>query len=448
MTYALLAGGVLLALGLWWKAVGAAVIGAGIFVVCWIGLIDETSGSRWGVSLRLLVRLPRVYMRIRRELDIIETILPLCRQYAERYPVYIRLPFVLGERHEIYIAPSDAEKNTPFSHLTVPAPVHDVATIVSRRTHVVVDPLTLLLVINREVRRLHTETLLKAVWQGTGRSLQTDFFAACLRYAIWERERSRQEGGFTLLYRDIFAESVLERFSIEELRTFCQTPRSAGVSRIVDKAVAEAWNRSVQTKRALRLEAMLQKRSTDESRSPAQETSCSEPVAMHDAATLAHLAEIDLGAAVRRLQDVFTGTESAVEQHSDGLDRGYFVAASGEQRVLFQIGLLCDGSVAKSVVAQAYTHAGLERTDQAIILALGPIHDDVLRDADKLGLLVLLWEPLDRLLAAHADRMWQAVEWSLRASRRTDATTPELPQNGTAANDENVTGVLELGLST
>lgn len=448
MTVALLAGGILFALGLWWKAVGTAVIGAGVFTVCWIELMDEADASRFGARVRLLAQLPRLRLRLRRDLAAASVVLPLCRQYAERYPVYVRLPFILGECDEIRFAPSDAERKTSLSHSIVPGPVHDLAMIVSRRTHTVVDPLTLLLIINREVRRQHTETLLQAIWQERGHTSQTDFFAACLRFAVWERERSRCEGGCTLLYRDLFAESVLAHFTVQQLRMFCRMSRRTSVSRIIDKAVADAWNRSLQTKRAVRLEAALQNKLAADTDSVEQEQSLPGPFAKQGAAVLAQLAEIDLAAVTRRLEAVFATAGSAAEQHATARDKGYFVVVSAGKRVLFQVGTVLAGYVDAAVVAEAYTHAGLEYADRTVILALGPVHEDVLKDADQLGLLVLLWEDLDRLLAVHADRMWQAVEWSLRASRRTDAERSELLPNGTAANSENQSGVLELGLST
>ncbi len=448
MTYALLTGGVLLALGLWWKALGIAVIGAGIFTVCWVDLLDESVGSRLGVRLRLLLQLPGVRTRTRREMGVIDGILPLCRQYAQRYPVYVRLPFILGESDEINIARSDIERNTPFSYSTVPVPVHDLATIVSRRAHIAIDSLTLLLILNREVRRLHTEALSQAVWQGREHSVQADFSAACLRFAVWERERSRYEGACTLLYRDLFAQTVLERFTIRQLHAFCRAPRRTGVSQLVDRAVADAWTRSMQAKRAVRLEAALQKHRGDAGLTAPPAPFRPGSGAMHSAATSAQLAAIDPSAAARRLQTVFATGEPGAQQHASAHDRGYFVATSEGKRVLFQVGLIADGSMPASVVAQAYTHAGLESADQAIILALGPVHDDVLKEADELGLLVLPWEHLDRLLAVHGDRMWHAVEWSLRAARSAETAQPESPQNGTVGNKENQTGVLELGLST
>ncbi|MHB1628058.1 MAG: hypothetical protein ACYCVB_06745 [Bacilli bacterium] len=448
MTYALLAGGVLFAFGLWWKALGMAVIGAGIFTVCWIDLLDESVGSRLGVRLRLLAQLPRVRTRTRREMGVIDGILPLCRQYAERYPVYVRLPFVLGESGEIYIALSDAERKTPFSYSTVPGPVHDLAAIVSRRTHTAINSLTLLLILNREVRRLHAETLSQAVWQGRDDGAQADFSAACLRFAVWERERARYEGACTLLYRDLFAQTVFDRFTVRQLRSSCRALRATGAASMVDRAVADAWTRSMQAKRAVRLEAVLQKQRGNAGRSAVPAPFWPESGATHSTATAEQLAALDPSAAARRLQAVFATGEPAAEQHASAHDRGYFVAASEGKRVLFQVGFLAAGSVPASAVAQAYTHAGLESADQAIILALGPVQDDVLKEADELGVLMLPWEHLDRLLAVHADRMWHAVEWSLRASRRAEAAPPGPPQHDAARDKENQTGVLELGLST
>lgn len=367
---------------------------------------------------------------------------PLCATFIARYPHVLRLPFRLTEENTIELAPTLAERECQWPHPPVPTPYQDLAAVLALRKIFLSHVDLVLLLVNREARRLVRRRLVKEVIQELTVRDKAGLERLWLRFIIWERERAVEDGGRTLLYREELAAWLLDHLPPDVCKEYHRMS-SKRWTRWFNAALHRAEVNLQQRKRAVLLEAtmnlhdcvpVVKEKSTISSTGDFPWATSVEELAAHF-----HDAPEQVTAWLRRL---FTGQEGGdATQRAEAFSLGYFLAMSGDERVLFQVGWEEQGEVPEAVVERAYVCTGRERADRTVILSLAPVSMNLCREADELGVLVLPVEAFDKLLAYHVDRIWRTVEWSLRASRR-----PE--QEKSVESIENLTKVLELGLST
>ncbi|PWI58686.1 hypothetical protein BM613_00890 [Sulfoacidibacillus thermotolerans] len=431
--------------GLWFKESAVVTVGFGLFTISWFALMDEVQGSPFITWLTLYIKKWPIQWRIHRLLVENEEILLLCQRFARKYPRYLYIPFQLGEFDEVNLTRLLRSSTLSLKREEIPAPWQDLAIVAKRHLGKTIDIFVLVLLANREVHRYYQNRIEKEVIQGKRLQTAEDFSAVCLRFSIWERECEKQDGGPTLFYRELFAELLAKAWSVQEMRRFVKAGRFLSMHAVVNQAVQEAHEAVLSNRRAILLESHLVQPMQSQTEFASEAWTVTSSVVTVE--TLQHLAKNDVSACVRWLQEIFLSAKNSLAYRAQAEKDGYFVASSGDQRILFQVGFVSDsGRVEEGVVDHVYAHMALEQADRAIVLALGRVDAQFLQCADQFNILVLPSDELDRLLAAYSERMWHIVDWSLRTSMRVHEKAEHQEENESC--EENSSEGLELGLST
>ncbi|MCI0183900.1 MAG: hypothetical protein OWR52_08705 [Acidibacillus sp.] len=434
---------ILCGVGLWLHNDSALIIGSGLFTVSWFTIIDEVQGSpviTW--SKRCLYKWS-IQWKLRKLIHEHEEIVGLCRRFAQKYPRYLRVPYQFGESNEVRLAKLPIVYAHHVSIKEFPAPWNDLAVVAKRQIGFSVDVLLLVLIANREVCKFYRSRIEIEVLQKKQLETAEDFASACLRFSIWERECERENGAPTFLYRELFATLLEEFWSVQQMRQFVKATRLTPVLTIVNTGIAIAQEAVVKNRRAIILESRLFNKERSDGVHEDVDLEVENELLTVD--SLNQLATENMVACIHLIQEVFIQDKASLATRCEAEHDGYFVTHTGNQRILFQIGVADeDGSVALSILDHVYVRMALEQTVRAMVLSLGKVDARFLQYADQLGILVLPSAELDRLLAAYTERMWHIVDWSLRTSMRAQKQVDddveilnEIPSEG-----------LELGLST
>ncbi|MCY0876574.1 MAG: hypothetical protein OWT28_09945 [Firmicutes bacterium] len=422
---------------------GLTVIGTGAATVLWWGAAGDTALVDLASRLRLEWQRHHLQFAFRLDEREIERARQTCRTFLRRYPHHVRVPFALTEEGRVVIRCMGCKSCRDFAMSAIPAPYLDLQTIMAKNGIHFTHPLLPILLLNQEVRRGIRLRLQDEVVQAIAVDSEDQWGRLWLRFALWERERQAQEGGKSLLYREELANYIVEQLSEQLVR---RLPRLSdrSLTRLIDKGIAQAEEQLLRRQRAMKLEAFM--RTTNEGVATAKKDEDQAAEADLDWAVTATQLAAQFEASPERvtgwLCKVFTGTDDQKAQKREASTLGYFLADSGVERIVFQVGWRSGDYVSASAIERAYTARSRENAQRCVVLALGPVSPDVYMDADELGVLVLPVEALDRLLTYHADRMWQTIEWSLRASSK--ATLRDGDKNV----HDDFAQVLELGLST
>ncbi len=397
-----------------------SAVAAAVLIVAWFGLMDEERVNRLGNFARLWLRLPGLRRALEGSSSDARRAQPLLRLFARRYPVYMRCPFRIDETGQVHVARSPAERSVPFTGDTAPAMCSDLRAILDEEGVRFPDIRILWLLVNRAVLDVARERVQKEVVQPA----DGDPEQVWRLFARFESARAAEWGGPALLHREALAELLRDQSDAVDWR------HAHALTAWVDGGIERARRRALGARRKDRLRADLT--SVDGSSQAVRPR----PLA-HDLTVdgLVRLAAGDMEGAARALAEVFG---SLPADKADGRERfaeGWFVAEHADGMVVFQLGWAEQGSVPRSAVERALANKVRCGAATAVLLALAHVHADVVLLADEVGVLVLPSEALARMLDYHTDRMWQTIEWSLRASSKSNV-------------EGNYTQGLELGLST
>ncbi len=425
-----LVGAIVAAFGVFTGHLSYASLGTGLFILSGAALSNEKWWQEARGTAINFIKLVRLRRLLANHLNEIERASGLCEVFAEHFPNYIRLPFILDEQNKVQLAPCAMER-AQVSRNLIPEPINDLATILASQGISFADVLLLALVVNREVMRFTKERIRLEVIEVGGEPFSDDLRKICLRYVVWEQAQVQLNGGKSLHYREALTDLFREHYTFREIKGILGANSARTMTQVIDYGITSAQEGMTRKKRAVRLQAAL----VDE---PAQERNTGQQPTLLTVSALSQLAKHDVLAATRTLREVFLqGQDSHYIDQSD-CEQGFFLANSGSQRVLFQLGCGNDGILTKSAVEHALGNKMKMGADKVILIALDHVDTQVLLEADALHVLVLPPEALDRLLSYYTDRMWQTVEWSLRVSAR----------QSVADQKENHPIGLELGLST
>ncbi len=383
--------------------VARAAVASAVLALAWLGLAGEE-------RLRLYVRLLPLWLelpKLRRELSLCTVAVRDARSYlrlfARRYPVYMRCPFRIDECGRVQIARSSAERGIPFTPHSAPAMHHDLGAILSEEGMHFPDVRILWLLLNREVLDMAKERIDEEVARDAGGDLKRVWRS----FAQWERARTAEWGGLSLLYREALAEVLCGQYGLADER--CAGHRTAWI----DHEIEQARRQALLDRRKERLRADLSATTVNRASVSLDELSPDRDVTVD---RLAELAADDMSGTVRILMDVF-GVKEMDDRCGERSIQGYFLADHEGSSVVFQVGWTEQGAVPRAAVERALAGKTRERVQSAVLLALGRMEPEVVMLADDVGVLVLPSAALARMLDYHADRMWKTVEWSLRASR-------------------------------
>lgn len=435
MFFTYTAGLVILILGLRAGLAGLIAVGGGIVCVAWGGLLtEERLAGLWRIW-RLRTDLPGLSRFFRRESVAVARARPLCRVFARHYLVYLRCPYRLDEDGRVRMASSRAERRGPFSVATLPPMFADLANILAEEGIHFPALSPLVLIVNREVMAEARERLRREVLGGGNADglRGSDLWG---RFVRFETARVAEWGGLTLYWREAMADVLAQEQSREWIAHDRERLGARTVSEWIDRGIQAGREAALHRLRADRLRIRLQNgvlAKADEifRAQGAPDEGLRPSLTVRD---LGMRAKADIARVTRELRDVFAASPETMDgigpdgQEEVRLAEGYFVAHSEGRRVVFQVGAAVSGTVGATAIDRAFVHRAREGADQAVLLALGPVAPEIVQRADSIGVLVLPQESLDRLLAYHTDRMWQTVEWSLRAaSLSKNVETSNLP---------------------
>lgn len=421
---------------------GVAVIATGAAGVLWWEVLQDSDWQALVRWIALTRQRKRLQEQLAMDIRAFEQARETCRAFLRRYPYHVRIPFSLADDGQVLLV-RRARDTIHFAVSALPAPYLDAQTVLAKKGVVFTHPLAFILLLNQEMRNAVRRRLTTEVLQGLSLDRDDEWARLWLRFALWERERQEQEGGRTLLYREELAAYIAE-VAAQQVERRLYGLSSRAFTQWIDKGIANAQEQMLLKKRAYRLESVLQVKdgAPEEIRPQAVTPDDRDGDFAVSAAQLAARYDSAAQQVTNWLCKVFTGTDKPLAQSAEAQGLGYFVASSGQERVVFQVGWLESDTVSRHAVERAFAARSLEHAQRAVVLALGPATSDVYRDADELGVLLLPVEELDRLLSYHADRVWQTVEWSLRTCQT--APSADRAKDGT----DNLAKTLELGLST
>lgn len=415
---------------------GVAVLAAGVaFVLGW-DIVSSAGARQWLARLRLSWERVRVVRAVALDESDMKRAEPLCSAFAIRYPYVLRVPFRLGDDSRVSVAPSAAEWVWNEQCRVIPGLYEDLQTLLQQKNLWFSHPLVPILQVNRAVRRHVRQALERDLLQGMEFYTERDWSRLWLRFFVWERQRQAGDGGPSLVYREELAATLASANQLPD-----RLSSGAAVARWMDGGIERAQTAALARKRALRLRARLEESMAGDA-SLRRETP--DPVSDELAGSVEELAVLMAAEPLRVTQWLKTvfGGQTPGDGGEEALGRGTFIAHTGDQRVVFQVGDADElGAIRMEAIERAFTARVRESAQRAVILCLGEAPLEVCRAADELGVLILPAGALDRLLAYHVDRMGQAVDWSLRVSQKPMHDPPQI------LSDNGMDG-LELGLST
>lgn len=434
---ALLASGFgLLFAGVWWGQLAFSSVGLGILVVAVSSVFeDEHTAALWRL-LRLRVELTGLRRSHARVETVMNATLPWCRMFAERYPVYWRLPYDLRDDGLLKLSVTPLAWLIPFREDAAPESLRDLAEVLAQQGVEIPGVRWLALWVNREVFRTARRRVLSEALGGNAPLSLDAARDAFERYVHWEKRRTENQGEPSLLYREALGDILQTHLDVRELKRSVGLSSRASIVAWLLTGIADA-ERDILCER--RAEELRRRLTVADDRPPPFVQALS-------VERLRELAIVSLEAATRAACGVFA-SEGGSEANQGEWSEGRFVSAASGSIVLFQLGWDAGPETTVAVVERTYVRKARIGASHAVVLALSRTPEAVLRAADELGILVLAADALDRLLSYHSERMWQTVDWSLRTSLR--ARTPsDTQRDGENREKENEDLGLELGLST